>query len=182
MLSEGATAAPVVPAPSSLASLLAGHVLRDGEVIILILKPSLWYVVLNALRFIAAVLIALIAIELWMPHPRAYLEAGASLMAMRIVWAMLKWMSRLYVLTDQRVLRLGGVFNVEILDCPLRRVSRTRLFGTFRERLLRLGSIEIIPMDESRLCGIWQTIRRPREVHEQIVEAIRRAKQGNGLG
>lgn len=185
-LSEGATAAPAVvipvPLPASLTSLLAGHVLRDGEAVILILKPSLWYITLSSLRFGAAVLIALIGIQLWVPHPRLYLDAGGFLLLGRLLWSVLTWMARLYVLTDQRILRLSGVFVIEILDCPLRKVARTRVFATFRERLLGLGSIEIIPQDESRRSSAWQTVKRPREVNEQIVAAIRRARQGNGHG
>ena len=53
-LGEGTTAAPTRSVPS-VANLLISHVLRDGEVILLILKPSRWYVVLNSLLFAAGV-------------------------------------------------------------------------------------------------------------------------------
>ena len=100
----------------------------------------------------------------------------------RTAWAILSWMGRMYLLTDLRVLRLSGVFTTEIFDCPLRKVARTRLVPTFRERLLRLGSIEFIPSDDQRPCSTWQTIRRPNQVHEQVQRAIARAKQGGCNG
>src|SRR5437016_11226102 len=54
----GATAAaPPVPAITSLATLLTRHVLRDGELVILILRPSLWFVFFSTLRFAAVALI-----------------------------------------------------------------------------------------------------------------------------
>jgi hypothetical protein len=57
-------------------------------------------------------------------------------------------------------------------------VARTRLIYSARERLTALGSIEIIPLDDETPIGLWQTIARPRSVHEQVVAAINKAKQG----
>jgi hypothetical protein len=85
------------------------------------------------------------------------------------------------VLTDLRVLRLSGIFNVDIFDCPLRKVGEARLYRSFRERLLRLGSIEIVPSDDACPSGEWRTIKRPTEVLETIQATVRRAKQG-GMG
>jgi Bacterial PH domain len=170
---EGA-AAPAAPVVTSVATLLTRHVLRDGELVILILKPSRWYIALSSLSVIAAVAIILGALHN-APHLRGYVEAGVIVIAGRIMWSVLNWMGRLYVLTDQRVLRLSGVFSIEIFDCPLRKISGTRVFRAFRERLLGLGSIEITPSIEDRPCGIWQTVRRPHEVNEQIQQAVRRS-------
>jgi len=182
---EGATAAPVATPVTSAASLLTRHVLRDGELILLTLKPSRWFIVFSSLRFAAGVSIILCALQLWrapsMPM-RYYVDAGLFAVSCRVMWAVLNWMGRLYVLTDQRILRIAGVFNVEIFDCPLRKVARTRLLRPLIERLLRLGSIEIQPLDDSRCASAWQTINRPRQVHDAIETAIRRAKQGGCAG
>ena len=108
-------------------------------------------------------------------------EVGAFLIAGRVMWAVLQWMGRLYVLTDLRMLRLSGVFSVDIFDCPLRKVGEARLYRSFRERCLRLGSIEIIPSDDACPPGDWRTIKRPAEVLETVQATVRRAKQG-GIG
>jgi uncharacterized membrane protein YdbT with pleckstrin-like domain len=183
--SEGVVAAPAVARPlaTSLAALLTRHILRDGEIVLLILKPSLWFIVMAAMRFSAVVLIGVIAAKLWMPDHAAIrvAELGAFLIVARVMWAVLQWMGRLYVLTDLRVLRLQGIFSVDIFDCPLRKVGEARLYRNFRERLLRLGSIEIIPAGEGSMPGEWRTIKRPVEVLETIQATVRRAKQG-GLG
>ena len=156
---------------------------RDGEVVLLILKPSLWFIVLSGMRFLAAVLIGMIAASSRFTstrRPRDRAEIASVLIAGRVMWAMLQWMGRLYVLTDFRIVRLSGVFNVDIFDCALRRVAETRLTRTFRERLLRLGSIEIIPGDDgATMPGVWQTIRRPNEVLAKVRATIERAKQGD---
>jgi len=181
--SEGgvATAEPR-PLATSLAALLTRHILRDGELVLLILKPSLWFIVLAAMRFAGVVLMGVIAAKLWLPAVAAprVAEVGAFLIAGRVMWAVLQWMGRLYVLTDLRILRLSGVFNVEIFDCPLRKVAQARLHRSFRERLLRLGSIDILPLDDACTPGEWRTIKRPEQVLETIEDTIRRAKQGHG--
>ena len=178
----GATAADVVPPfRSSLAALLTGHILRDGEVVLLILKPSLWFIVFSSMRFLAAGLIAVIAAKLWLHNSHAVtsiIYTATFLVAGRVMWAVLQWMGRLYVLTDLRVVRLSGVFNVEVVDCALRKVAQARLTRTFREKLWRLGSIEIVPLDDSCPTSVWQTVKRPAEVHAKIQSTIDRAKQG----
>ncbi|MBV8781451.1 MAG: hypothetical protein JO353_08650 [Phycisphaerae bacterium] len=165
---------------SSLAALLASHILRDGEVVLLVLKPSLWFIVLTSLPFAAIVSIAYIASQIFTNPGRAssvaYIEIAASLVIGRMIAATLQWMARFYVLTDMRILRVGGVFGIEIFDCPLRKVARTRVLMTTSERLVRTGSIEIVPVEGSWSFSTWQTVARPDEVHDQIVAAINQAK------
>jgi hypothetical protein len=102
--------------------------------------------------------------------------------AARIIWAILQWMGRLYVLTDMRIVSLWGVFNIEVFDCPLRKVARTRLLRSVPEQATGVGTIEIVPQDDAEPFGIWQAVPHPREVHEQVVATLRRAKQGLGAG
>jgi hypothetical protein len=165
------------------AAVMAGHVLRDGELILLMLRPSKWFILLSGLRFLAIVLLlmALSVIfddKLHGPR-RQYIEAGLLLIAGRLTWAVLQWMGRLYILTDLRIIRLAGVFNVEVFDCPLRRVARTLLEISFAERICRIGTIAIIPQDEELPIGHWQMVAHPRKVHEQISATISKAKQGH---
>lgn len=171
-------------AGTSLAALFAGHVLQDGELILLLIKPSLWFVLLTSLKFVAAVLILMIGAALLdqqLPGRNSvYQELGLFILAGRVMWAALQWMGRLYILTDLRIVRLSGVFSVEIFDCPLRKVARTRLQRTVRERLAGVGTIEIIPSDEKLPISYWNMVAKPVQVQEQIVAAITRAKQGPG--
>ena len=177
------------PRFSPLAALLAGHVLRDGEVVLLVLKPSLWFIVFQSILFAAAVAALVLGThgltdKLSSVHRVAFVEAAVFVAAGRVMWAVLQWMGRVYVLTDQRVIRMAGTFTVEIQDCPLRKIGRTNITANFRERLTRTGSIEIFARDSAKdfgaegdaSAGNWQTIARPAEVHERIVAAIRRAQ------
>ena len=151
---EVATVAPA-RATSSLAALLTGHILQDGELILLILKPSRWFILLSSLRWAAAIGILMVAAKVYgdaLPGKNGlYLEAGIFVIAGRIMFAVLQWMSRLYVLTDMRIVRLTGIFTPTLFDCPLRKVQLTRVSYTTRERVLGLGSIEILSADPD--CG-----------------------------
>jgi hypothetical protein len=169
---------------TSLAKLLTGHILQDGELVLLILKPSRWLILFDSMKFAAVVLIVLLGLRLWpnvVPERSALLlmELGALLIAGRVMWSVLQWMGRLFILTDLRIVRLSGVFHIDVFDCPLRRVARVRVLRSFRERLLRLGTIEIIPQDENLPISAWQTIKHPQRIHDQIIAAINRAKQRN---
>jgi hypothetical protein len=175
-----ATTAAVTP----LGAMLVRHILRDGEIVLLALKPSFWFIFISSLRFMAMVsILALGAIAWEGRHNREwfYIEAAIFLLAGRIMWAVLQWMGRLYVLTDLRVIRLSGVLKLEIFDCALRKIARTQVTASTKERFCRTGSIEIIPADETCPLGVWQTITRPLEVNELIVSTINKAKQ-HGYG
>jgi hypothetical protein len=174
--------AAVVPAP-----LLASYVLRDGEAVLLVLRPSLWFIVLSSLRWVAAGAALMGVAAYFGSHYRGGVfagpfrgcaEAGCAVMAGRLMWAALQWMGRLYVLTDLRLLTISGVLRAEVLDCPLRKVARTRLLRTVADRALGIGSIEIIPQHPDAPCALWYQVARPVEVHEQIVATLNRAKQG----
>jgi hypothetical protein len=179
--SESVAAAAPPIAGTSLASILTRHILRDGELVLLILKPSKWFIVLSSWRFI--VLIALIVALGALVEDRSGIKPvvcyslGTVAIALRLMWAVLQWMGRLYMLTDLRIVSLSGVFNVEIFDCPLRQVARTRIASPLRERIFLRGTIEIVPRDETMWPTAWQTIVRPREIHEQIRAAIDRARR-----
>jgi hypothetical protein len=181
---SNAAAVPVTVHP--VAALMAGHVLRDGELVLLMLRPSRWFILLSSLKFLAIVIIAMVLAivfgdKLHQTRNEQPIEAAVLLMVGRLMWGVLQWYSRLYVLTDMRILSLSGVFNIDVFECPLRKVARIMRETTFKERVCRVGSIAIIPQDESMLIGHWQMVPRPRQVYERIVSAVSKAKQ-NGLG
>jgi len=167
-----------------LATLLARHALRDGEIIHLAIKPSLWFVLLSSLRFIAATLICTIAVAMidsrFDEHHSYYWEAAAFVAFGRLTWAALNWMSKLYVLTDQRIIRIEGVFSLNVFDCPLRKVARVDIVRSTRERIFRLGSMHISPLDQSQPPAQWQMVARPNEVQARIVDAIERHRNSTG--
>ena len=94
------SAAVASPHATSLAALLTGHVLRDGEVVLLVLKPSLWFILFQSIRFAAVVVLLLLLARAFgdhlpLVHRVAYIEAGVFLIAGRLMGAVLQWMARL---------------------------------------------------------------------------------------
>jgi uncharacterized membrane protein YdbT with pleckstrin-like domain len=109
----------------------------------------------------------------------AVVVAGA-----RLAWAILEWVSRLYVLTNHRVMRIRGVFYVELFECALSRLQNT--YATFSplERLSRTGTITFqTAAGGPGGTASWRIVSRPLEVHEKLREAIRREQNRgkNGL-
>src|SRR5262245_39814836 len=100
--SQGGQAAADVRAgvPTSVGMLLTQHVLQDGELVLLVLKPSIWFIALSSLWFAGGVLIVVFAaILLDLPgKTSAYIEAAIFVIAGRVMWAVLQWMGRLYIL------------------------------------------------------------------------------------
>jgi hypothetical protein len=160
------------------------HLLDGGEVVHFAIKPSPWFVLLVSARWLATGA-ALIVLAAWSPAPiswKWYLwQAGFWLGAARLGWAMLEWVSRLYVLTNRRVMRIRGVFNVELFECALDRIQNTHLTASVGERVMRVGSITVETASAAGL-GTWLIVARPLEVHEKLREAIRRAQNRNGNG
>ncbi len=101
----------------------------------------------------------------------------------RLGWATLQWVSRLYVLTNRRVLRLRGVLDVVLFECPLHKIQNTWLTLSLAERLTRVGTITLQTAGGSATSGgtaSWRLISRPLEVHEKLRSAINRAQnRGN---
>lgn len=163
------------------AMMLAGQLLQGGEVVQLMLRPSIWFIPLVCLKFLGCVAIALIASKIYdeqLPGPmRVYVEIATLIAGTRLAIGLLQWYTRLYVLTDMRVMRLSGIFRIQVIDCPLRRVAVARACFTTRERITRIGTIEIIPQEDTHHNCVWQMVARPREVLKIVRAAIARSKQ-----
>lgn len=163
----------------AMGPLLAGQVLQQGETVVLIQKPSVWFVLIASLRVIALAVAAGVAARFWLAEHVSLrvIEIGLLVAAARVMAATLQWMGRLYILTDRRIIRLAGVLQPEIFDCPLRRVADMRLASRYSERLLRLGSVDIVA-EESNAVGDWRAIKHPMRVLAKVRRMVEQAKQG----
>ena len=170
-------AAMPLDAISPLSALISRHMLQDGEIVELVVRPSPWWLVFSSWRTLLLCAFIILAGLTFAPGPKNwYVEVGLLGVLVRLMWATVKWMSRLYVLTNMRAMTVSGVFNVVVIECPLRRLARIREVTVMSERLVLAGSLELIPMDESFAIMLWQTIRTPAEVHRKIQAAIARAR------
>lgn len=182
-------AGPAIGLPIDKAdAMLPGDLLQGGEVVILILKPSAWYIILDGLGHYAAILGLTIAG--WLVGGRLgaagldrgdVLLAGSLAMSARLVWQFLLWLSRIYVLTDRRVIRRRGVFTVVTFEAALSQVQHTQVTRLIRERLFGVGTIGFATAGTGGPEAFWEMVNQPYAVHRTVVRAINRyTNHGSG--
>ena len=176
--------APAVAAAPSRSTLLPASLIDDGETIILMMRPSPLFIVLScagSLMFIALIAMFLAYLARfgqripWISwSDQQAFALGLGLVLLRLGWQTLEWWSRIYVLTDRRILRRMGVLRVAVFQAELKNIQHTSVFKQLRERVFGLGTIGFATAGSLTFDAFWTMIRRPFDVHQQVVQAIRR--------
>ena len=180
---QGAKGEPLVAA-----DLLPVHLLDGNEIVILAIKPSLWFILFRSVRWLVAMALIMV-LGLWMvSHGVGYLkpvvivQGTIALAAARVGFGVLQWVSRLYVLTNRRIMRLTGILNVDLFECPLTKIQNTNLTLAWNERLFGLGTISFATAGTGGIEASWTNVNNPLELHERVRSAIHRARgPGNGV-
>jgi len=163
-----------------VAALLPEELLQPGEVIILMIKPSPWYILLGSLR--ALVIITVVAMaascltqyDLININRQDVILAAAGLVIVRLFWQSLDWLCRMYVLTDRRIIRVKGVVRIEVFEANLKQIQNTRCYFSLRERLFGLGTIGFATAGTATYEAYWLMIGRPLHVHQTVVQTLER--------
>ncbi len=165
---------------------LPARLIQDGEEVILALKPGGFFILLASGPFILAVFVLGVAaysldsfniIQLPL-HSVALLCVASALV--RILLSCLQWLSRVYVLTNHRIIRVKGVLRISIFECPLSRIQNTVLSLSFGERVFGLGTVLFATAGTGRMEAGWVMIAKPTEVHEIVIEYVRRTQSRIG--
>ncbi|MHC4445525.1 MAG: PH domain-containing protein [Planctomycetota bacterium] len=170
------------PEPIAAVDIVPANLLDGGEIVILAVKPSLWFIIFSSARWLAAmILIALTSKWLgdWIPYlsPLIIVQTALAIAAVRICLAMLLWVSRLYVLTNRRIMRLTGIFNIDLFECQLTKIQNTHLTCAWYERIAGLGTISFATAGTGGIVASWTNVNNPMELHERVRSAIHRAKK-----
>jgi uncharacterized membrane protein YdbT with pleckstrin-like domain len=156
--------------------------LLDGdEIVLLAVKPSLWFIPLTSGPWL--VTCALVAALAWYlgregfgtDATRLGLQAAAAVALIRVTVAMFLWACRLYVLTNRRVMRIKGVFHVNVFESPLAKIQNTYLDFTLPQRVVRIGSIRIQTAGFGGGNATWEHVAQPTLVHTRLRNAIARS-------
>jgi len=165
-------------------SLVPARLLQDGEIIILAIKPSNWFVLIGSLPWLgSAAVVAVFAyvVSLW--HASAHQEVIWSLCAAAVLVGMVaacwQWLGRTYVLTNRRIIAIRGLLRVQWVAAELTDVEEVTPAAALPERLVGTGSIFCLTGPDRSTAVAWNTISRPGEVHEIILDAIDRAKRAS---
>ena len=159
-------------------TLLPAELIQEDEVVILLLRPSLWYIPLAS--FGSLVFIALITFMLAYMSRLTWVNwsdilafgFGIVLASIRLSWQALEWYSRVYVLTDRRIIRRMGVLRVVVFETQLKNIQHTSIFRSMRERIFRLGSIGFATSGSDVFEAFWVMINRSFAVHRIVVKTI----------
>ena len=165
---------------AKLGGALPAELIRDDEIIILILRPSMLFIVLSCTTSLAVIAIVALALAWLSSLPWApwsdyqAIELGVAAAALRLCWQTFEWWSRLYVLTDRRVIRRAGVLRVFIFEAALNRIQHTVVVRSIFERLFGLGTIGFATAGSDTFDAFWVMLRHPFKAHRTVVDAIRR--------
>ena len=154
--------------------------LADGEVILLSIKPSRWFVLLTSLP--VGVLAAFIAggaavAQHFGSLPDEYeivYVLGAAAVLVRLVAACVQWLGLRYVLTDRRILRLRTLPATTVFELPLSVVTEAGVSASPPEKLFRCGSVVFLDGDRRTFDVAWVCVAGPRQVARTVDEAIER--------
>lgn len=155
--------------------------LDSNELIELSIKPSLWYIPLVSARFVLASLTLAAVAALASANNGSQVAAAVAWLMVwaavaRVALASLQWASRMYVLTNRRIVRFSGITSVTVHEVPLARIGHAQLKIPVYHRLLNIGTIRITPSADCFSQMMWDHLAKPVEVYQIVVRAIRRSQ------
>ncbi len=165
-------------------AIIPQKLISEGEVVLLAIKPSLWFILLISGRWLIACALIVVASELLRPVvpdqlARRVEQLAILLGSVRVVAGALEWLGRVYVLTDRRVMRLKGVIHIDLFECHLSRIQQTVLALPASERLLCCGTILFYTAGTDRADAAWETVAHPAPVYQTVLEAMDRYRRQN---
>lgn len=154
--------------------------LDGGEVVILAVKPSPWFVLFRSVRWLAAVTLVAVTLRT-IPAMASWIttvtQVGQTAAVLIVAVTIMQWTSRVYVLTNRRMMRFHGVLKAAIFQIPLTRIDATTLSVAPHERITRLGTVYFDIPTEPNALSRWSHIAHPQDVQRTIDDAVRRAKK-----
>lgn len=166
---------------SRVVAMLPPQLLQNDEAIVLLLKPSPWFVLLESLGTLAVLALALAAsltlinLQLIEGAQRDLVFATIGLVAvLKIFWQFLEWLSRIYVLTDRRMIRVKGVLRVQVFEATLRNIQHTTTVFSIRERLFSLGTLAFATAGTGVHEAAWTMIAHPLKVNQIVTQTLSR--------
>lgn len=154
--------------------------LGDGEEIILITKPSVWSILVQALPglFVLAMIICYAA-YMHSSSSRMSYDLSSFLICGSIIgvvaqffYSSASWVSKYYVLTNRRVLIIRGPLSTEVIDCELKRISEVQTAALGLEKIFGLATIKIDVIDNPYFEIDWDNLKNADDIAAEIRLAI----------
>ena len=161
--------------------------LQDAEVVILVIRPSGWFVVLTAWPVL--VMAALVAVAEGLlyalsgngPGRQMVLLVCLAVGAGRLMIGCFQWSGLLYVLTNRRALRFRGLARPGPLSIALKAVVGTHLTAPRMERMVGVAGLVFNSSEPRQRAPFWTHIARAGEIKQIVDETIRQAGGGRAV-
>lgn len=144
------------------------NLLKDGEELVLDLRPHWWYFVRETVALGMALLVGILALALgW--HDVIKVMAGVAILV-TLAWATysyLQWSRTHLVLTTDRLIYRSGVLTRTGIEIPLERINTVFFRQTLLERTIGSGDLTIESAGEMGRQE-FSNIRRPLNVQNEI--------------
>jgi dephospho-CoA kinase len=138
-------------------------------------RPSPWYILLHAPAILITLLLLAALGAAWGTAGPGAREAGwivtricAAAIALHLVLGVARWLSRLYAVTDRRIIIVAGVLSQNAADVPLQRIQHATITRTLAERLLGLGTVGVATAGADGPAVRMLMVRRPDRVAELV--------------
>ncbi len=154
--------------------------LQDGEIIILSLRPSAWYVLIMSAPVLglAALVVGATAVGkmvgAWESGRQMVYWGSLAVVVARLAVACVQCMGLRYVLTNHRILRLRTLVATTVYELPLEMVADAGISAGSMERVLGVGDVAFQNDKGMAYEGVWFCVTDPSAVAETVNETIGR--------
>lgn len=114
------------------------------------------------------ILCILVLVALAVSVARYWLLAFYIVPAVYLLWEILVWQSREYVVTDHRVVKQDGVFSISSFDASLDKINNVFHEQSFMGRILKYGTVGLETASEQGTT-VFDHIPRPIDFKGKIV-------------
>lgn len=165
------------PATISAADVL----LQEGELIILSIKPSRWFVALVSWPVLLAAALVAVGVALadrlgMCPVDRRLIQwLCGGVVVVRLAGGAAQWATLRYILTSRRLLRVGGSGPTGMAELPLACVHSAEVTQGSTERILMVGSLAFLGKSGRPLPMPWAYVAQPGKICNTVNEAIAKA-------
>ncbi len=167
-------------APPTEVAMLPAELFRGDESIIFCIKPSPWFILFDAAKWVVVGLTLFALASFISEIAPGVTESQVMTVVLMMVGArlgvsLLRWVSRFYVLTNRRVMTIQGVRRPDVFASLLVDVRNTAVSVDLPEAMTRLGTLEFALAEGAVQRSKWRNLNQPEQVHAEVRRAIERA-------
>ena len=160
--------------------------LGEGETILFATRQH-WFTLFARVLFELIVLAVLVVLAMvgsrtW-PDYGQWIWIAAGVLGLLVVLSALKdylrWRNEQFVITDRRVIQIGGIINKSVLDSSLEKINDVQLSQSLFGRIFDYGNIEILTASEEAIDRM-DAIAHPLQFKRAMQDA--RARYDGYLG